>query len=161
MGVINLGNIVSKLKNSLSGTFVKNTDKATKSAFGIVKIGDNINVSSGKISVPVATAESYGVVKTGDMGSGIQQIYFNDVSGTSGNVSFTWPDLTGKTIVLVTCAFGDDGKNTLSFSTTATTYKMWVQSPTGLKTTTFNKTETGLSWSSGANSLSHLAIYVL
>lgn len=65
MGVINLGNLVSKLKNSLSGIFVKKTDKATASAFGIVKIGDNISVSSGKISVPLGTTEKPGVLQVG------------------------------------------------------------------------------------------------
>lgn len=65
MGVINLGNLVSKLKNSLSGIFVKKTEKATKSAFGIVKIGDNVSVSSGKISVPLGTNENPGVLQVG------------------------------------------------------------------------------------------------
>lgn len=51
MGVINLGNLVSKLKNSLSGTFVKKTDKASKTKFGLVKIGNGIDVASGVISV--------------------------------------------------------------------------------------------------------------
>lgn len=51
MGVINLGVLVEALKKKLSGTFVKTTDYASKSKYGIVKIGDGITVSSGKISV--------------------------------------------------------------------------------------------------------------
>ena len=51
MGDINLLGMIRKIKNSISG-FVSTSDKATKSKFGIVKIGDGINVSSGTISVP-------------------------------------------------------------------------------------------------------------
>lgn len=38
---------------------------ATKSVKGIVKVGDNINVSSGTISVPKASNNTLGVVKAG------------------------------------------------------------------------------------------------
>ena len=84
MGVINLGNLVSKLKNSLSGIFVKKTDKATKSAFGIVKIGDNISVSSGKISVPIGTTETPGVLQ---VGSGLS-VTDGVISATSSGTTF-------------------------------------------------------------------------
>lgn len=50
MGDINLLGMIRKIKNSLSG-FVSTSDKATKSKFGIVKIGEGINVASGVISV--------------------------------------------------------------------------------------------------------------
>lgn len=89
MGVINLGNIVSKLKNSLSGIFVKKTDKATKSAFGIVKIGDNVSVSSGKISVPLGTTENPGVLQ---VGSGLSVT--DGVVSASASGGFTF-DLIG------------------------------------------------------------------
>lgn len=46
-------------------TLVSKTDYATASKAGVVKIGSNINVSSGKISVPAASDETAGVVKIG------------------------------------------------------------------------------------------------
>lgn len=39
--------------------------KCSKSAFGSCKVGNNISVSSGVISVPVATTEALGVIKVG------------------------------------------------------------------------------------------------
>ena len=44
---------------------VKKTDYATASKAGVVKVGNNIDVSSGKISVPAASGEVAGVVKVG------------------------------------------------------------------------------------------------
>lgn len=91
MGDINLLGMIRKIKNSLSG-FVSTSDKASKSAFGIVKVGDNISVSSGKISVPVATAETYGVVLASS-GGGVE---LTEVWDGSGTVGYTFPE--GKTI---------------------------------------------------------------
>ena len=52
MGVINLGLLVEKIKRKLEDSgFIKNTDYATASAAGVVKIGDNIDVDDGVISV--------------------------------------------------------------------------------------------------------------
>lgn len=65
MGVVNLSILIEKLKKALSGEYVKKTDKASASAFGVVKVGNNISVSSGKISVPVASDSTAGVVKIG------------------------------------------------------------------------------------------------
>lgn len=49
-----------------SNFIITNTDFATNSNVGVVKIGDNINVSDGGIiSVPVATTAQPGVVKVG------------------------------------------------------------------------------------------------
>ena len=45
---------------------VKKTDYATASKAGVVKVGNNIDVSSGKISVPTASDEVAGVVKVGN-----------------------------------------------------------------------------------------------
>lgn len=47
-------------------TLVTKTDYATASKAGVVKIGNNINVSNGKISVPAASDETAGVVKIGE-----------------------------------------------------------------------------------------------
>lgn len=48
-------------------TLVKKTDKASASKLGLVKIGDNVNISSGgEISVPVGSAETAGVYKVGE-----------------------------------------------------------------------------------------------
>ena len=47
-------------------TLVKKTDKASASKLGLVKIGDNISISSaGAISVPVGNSETPGVYKVG------------------------------------------------------------------------------------------------
>lgn len=92
MGDINLLGMIRKIKNSLSG-FVSTSDKASKSAFGIVKVGDNISVSSGKISVPVATAETYGVVLASSGGGGVE---LTEVWNGTGTVGYTFPE--GKTI---------------------------------------------------------------
>lgn len=86
MGDINLLGMIRKLKSSLSG-FVGKNDKATKSAFGVVKIGDNISVSSGKISVPVATEDTYGVVKAGSGGCVVDVLW-------SGNLTSDFVDIT-------------------------------------------------------------------
>lgn len=46
--------------------FVTKTDKASASKLGLVKIGDNVNVTSGGvISVPDASSEAKGVIKLG------------------------------------------------------------------------------------------------
>lgn len=81
---------------------VKKTDYATASKAGVVKIGNNIVVSSGKISVPAASDETSGVVKVGNGlevdengflnasggGGGTEVIY----SGDGSTVTFTLPD---------------------------------------------------------------------
>ena len=54
MGDINLLDRINRLAKKI-GNAITSSDKATKSKFGIVKIGDGINVSSGTISVPPAT----------------------------------------------------------------------------------------------------------
>ena len=67
MGVINLGAIVEKLKAKMTGTFITTTDYATTSKAGIVKVGSNLtmNGSSHKLDVPIAAADTLGVVKVG------------------------------------------------------------------------------------------------
>lgn len=45
---------------------ITKNDLATASKAGIVKVGNNINVASGKISVPVGSAETAGVFKVGE-----------------------------------------------------------------------------------------------
>ena len=53
MGVINLGLLVDKIKRKLEGAgFIKNTDYASASKAGVVKIGSGVSVTSdGTISV--------------------------------------------------------------------------------------------------------------
>lgn len=65
MGVINLGVLVEALKKKLAGTFVKTTDYASKTKYGIVKIGDGITVSSGKISVAATGGMTEDLLYTG------------------------------------------------------------------------------------------------
>ena len=46
MGVINLGLLVDKIKKKLEGAgFIKNTDYATASKAGVVKVGDGLSVT--------------------------------------------------------------------------------------------------------------------
>lgn len=61
MGVINLGLLVEKIKRKLEDSgFIKNTDYATASAAGVVKIGDNIDVTeAGVISVTFPAAGGF------------------------------------------------------------------------------------------------------
>lgn len=76
-----------------TSTFVKKTDKATASAFGVVKVGDNINVSSGKISVPIGSAETAGVYKVGS-GLSVADGVLSATAQTSGltaDVLYTEP----------------------------------------------------------------------
>lgn len=48
-------------------TFVQKTDKASASKLGLVKIGDNVSISSaGAISVPIGSSETAGVYKVGE-----------------------------------------------------------------------------------------------
>ena len=63
MGVINLGLLVDKIKRKLeSSGFIKNTDYATASEAGVVKIGDNIDVTeAGVISVTFPAAGGFTV----------------------------------------------------------------------------------------------------
>ena len=86
MGDINLLGMIRKIKNSLSG-YVSTSDKATKSKFGIVKVGDNLSVSSGTISVPVATEETYGVVKAGGSGVTIDELWNGTTTTTFTSIA--------------------------------------------------------------------------
>lgn len=46
MGVINLGLLVEKIKKKLEGSgFIKNTDYATASAAGVVKVGEGLSIT--------------------------------------------------------------------------------------------------------------------
>lgn len=75
MGDINLLDRVNRLTKKVAGA-VSPTDKASKSAFGIVKVGNNVSVNSGVISVPDATEETKGVVSLGSVGGfKIEQIW--------------------------------------------------------------------------------------
>lgn len=60
MGVINLGLLVDKIKRKLEDSgFIKNTDYASASAAGVVKVGSGLNISeSGVLS---ATAQAAGL----------------------------------------------------------------------------------------------------
>lgn len=65
MGDINLLDKINKLANKFKNV-ITSSDKASKSKFGIVKIGDGINVSSGTISV-TASGFVADVLWTGDL----------------------------------------------------------------------------------------------
>jgi hypothetical protein len=100
MGVINLGNLVSKLKNSLSGTFVKKTDKASKTKFGLVKIGNGIDVASGVISVSASGGME--LLIPGDYTE-------SGVTGSQYLRTATGKDLTQYKILLITMSGSTNG----------------------------------------------------
>ena len=79
---------------------VKKTDYATASKAGVVKIGDNINVASGKISVPAASDTTAGVVKAGTNLSVDEDGFLNAAAGGitvdklwSGSTSATYTSI--------------------------------------------------------------------
>lgn len=77
MGVINLGLLVDKIKRKLENAgFIKNTDYASATAAGVVKIGDNIDVDDGVISVtfPAAGGFTVDVLWTGNVISDYKNI---------------------------------------------------------------------------------------
>lgn len=74
-------------------TLVTKTDYATASKAGVVKIGNNIDVSSGKISVPVASDETAGVVKAGT-GLSVDENGALNVTGGGITVDELWSGTT-------------------------------------------------------------------
>ena len=136
MGDINLLGMIRKIKNSLSG-FVSTSDKATKSKFGIVKVGDNLSVSSGTISVPVATAETYGVVKdTGGGGVTLTKIGELDAPlNGAGSKDIVCSDALDSYNGIIVYATNNDGQGGSTFipidafmSNTNYTLAMWSNS---------------------------------
>ena len=74
-----------------ASTLVKKTDKASASKLGLVKIGDNVNISSaGAISVSDASSETKGLVKLGSGLSVNTETGAVDVTATGG---MTWTKL--------------------------------------------------------------------
>lgn len=56
MGVINLGLLVEKIKRKLEDSgFIKNTDYASASAAGVVKVGEGLEISSAGVLSSTAT----------------------------------------------------------------------------------------------------------
>ena len=87
MGDINLLDRINRLAKKI-GNAITSSDKASKSAFGIVKIGDNINVSSGKISVPDATESTKGVVSLAGLGGfTVDEIWSGSVTSDYVNIT--------------------------------------------------------------------------
>lgn len=70
-------------------TLVKKTDKASASKLGLVKIGDNVNISSaGAISVPVGSDETAGVYKVGS-GLSVDENGVLSATASGGMPTFT------------------------------------------------------------------------
>ena len=83
MGVINLGLLVDKIKRKLENSgFIKNTDYASASKAGVVKVGDGLDITDA--GVLSATAQGGGGVELTEVWNG------------TGSISYTFP--TGKTI---------------------------------------------------------------
>lgn len=130
MGVINLGILVSKIKGKLiESGFVRNTDYATASKGGVVKVGTTggLQVSSGTLkgktladAAAYASANDDTVMTKGDMSYvstggifSVTEIYSNPGS-SSAAAEFTFP--SGKTLsdysFILICAFYDNTAGT-------------------------------------------------
>jgi hypothetical protein len=84
-------------------TLEEATTAATTSSKGVVQVGDNINVSSGTISVPEATTSAKGVVQVG-----------NNINVSSGTISVPNADAATGTkgvTYLITDSFGTSSEN--------------------------------------------------
>lgn len=76
MGVINLSVLVDKIKRKLlTAGFITKDDKASKSKFGVVKIGNGITVNSGVISVSASSDYSATEKQIGVWTDGTTPIY--------------------------------------------------------------------------------------
>lgn len=98
MGVINLGLLVDKIKRKLENSgFIKNTDYASASAAGVVKVGTGLSITDA------------GVLSASSAGFTVDTIYSGSNESTN---TFTFP--TGKTlasytfILLVVESSGED-----------------------------------------------------
>lgn len=91
MGDINLLGMIRKIKNSISG-FVSTSDKATKSKFGIVKVGEGINVASGVISVSNSGFDVVNVITQTDIAIS---------ADNSIDIPFTLPDISNKHFAVI------------------------------------------------------------
>lgn len=99
-------------------SLVSKTDYATASKAGVVKVGNNINVSSGKISVPAASDETAGVVKIGNNlsidengflnaagGGGVTPVALYE--GNGSNLAYTFPEgksMSDYNFIVVLCS---------------------------------------------------------
>lgn len=124
MGVVNLSILIERIKKSLSGEYVKKSEKASTTAFGIMKVGSNLTASSGKVSVPVASDTTAGVVKVGSGLSIADGVLSASASGGmsatllkegSGSLSDNYTEVTldddyDKYYMLIVCV-GNNGKN--------------------------------------------------
>ncbi len=83
MGVINLGLLVDKIKRKLENAgFIKNTDYASASAAGVVKVGEGLEITEAGVLSAIAQG-----------GGGVE---LTEVWNGTGTVGYTFP--TGKTI---------------------------------------------------------------
>ena len=69
--------------NTISTTYVKNTDYASSAAYGIVKTGSNIDVASGVISVKDGSTTDKGVLQVG-----------SNITVSNGTISITSTNVT-------------------------------------------------------------------
>jgi hypothetical protein len=78
--------------------------EATKNSIGVVIVGDNIDVdTTGKISIPIASATTAGVIKLGD-GLSVDS---NGFVSVSNNYSFSFGGYSGSTYIKNTVNNGD------------------------------------------------------
>ena len=124
-------------------------EKASKSKFGVVKVGDGINVSNGVISIA-------------NTGLSLLPVFTGAITGSSNSITFE-ADLTGKTMLF----FIAEVDNTQNF-VTAIPVSRWLDGKSasinaytsGTYTKQFTKTETGLSYT-GSDRFKYLEIYAI
>lgn len=150
-------------------TLVTKTDYATASKAGVVKIGNNIDVSSGKISVPAASDETAGVVKIGanlsvdengalnaDAGGiTVDELWSGTTSASYVDISATLSAETLKSYKLLLGVEGLNGGGVAVVSANDGTYKFALT-----KTVDLNVAESVVSIrNEGTGSLSGVKIY--
>lgn len=100
MGVINLGLLVDKIKRKLENAgFIKNTDYASATKAGVVKIGDNIDVDDGVISVTFPAAGGFTV----------DELWSGDLTNAYVDITASLSHPVSDYKFLATCRVGGSG----------------------------------------------------
>ncbi len=87
-----LENAISATNNIIAENCVKWTDTATTTKAGIVKIGANLTITAGTLSVPVATSSQLGVTRPGTNMSVVNGVLTFTLGGYRGAVDIGLAD---------------------------------------------------------------------
>ena len=89
----NLRESIAATDKNVEDNYVKNTDYATETKAGLTKIGDNLKVdAAGRVSVPVATSATFGVMRPGKCMSVANGILTFTLDGYRGGVDIALAD---------------------------------------------------------------------